>query len=371
MARDYYDILGVARDASADDIKKAFRKLAHQHHPDKGGGDEAKFKEVNEAYQVLSNAEKRQRYDQFGAAGVNGPGGGPGFGSQGQGGMSWEDVLRQQRAGGAAGANFGFEDLGDVFGDLFGFGGGRRRRASNRGRDLGATVSVDFVEVVRGGVRTLSVEAPTRCDTCDGSGRAAGAKLSTCTTCRGSGQVVETRATLLGTMQTTGVCPTCDGAGEVPEKKCSDCRGTGRRVRARELEVRIPAGIEDGTTLRLEGQGEAGAKGGGAGDLLVEVRVRPHPLFRRDGDDIRTSLSLAPADLTLGTEVPVETVDGEVVLTVPHGTQAGAILRLKGRGIPSLRGRGRGDHLVTVNVKIPSKLTKKQRELYEKLKDEE
>lgn len=374
MARDYYEILGVPREASADDIKKAFRKLAHQFHPDKSGGDAAKFKEVNEAYQVLSDPHKRSRYDRFGPAGAGANGAGPGFG-----GMSWEDILRQQQASPGAGpaGGFGtqgfggFEDLGEMFGDLFGFGGGRRGRPSNRGRDLAFTVTVDFLEAVKGVSRTLSVEAAQRCATCDGTGRAPGAKLATCSTCRGAGQVVETRATLLGQFQTARICPTCEGSGEVPEKKCTICRGTGRQVRARELEVRVPAGIDDGATLRLSGQGETGTKGGPAGDLLIEVRVRPHPTFRRDGTDIRTSVTLPPADLALGTEVEVATVDGSVTLTVPHGTAAGTVLRLKGKGIPSVRSRGRGDHLVTVNVKIPAKLTKRQRDLYERLQEEE
>lgn len=368
MAKDYYDILSVPRDASADDIRKAFRKLAHQHHPDKGGGDEAKFKEINEAYQVLSDTTKRSQYDRFGQSFNAGaaPGGGAGFG-----GGSWEDVFRQQGSPyGGQGADVG--DLGDIFGDLFGFGGGgRQRRQEQAGRSYEMTLSIDFSEAVFGADKSLSIDAFNRCATCDGNGREPGSKVRQCSTCHGSGQVVQVRSTLLGQFQTAAVCPTCHGEGQTAEKKCHTCHGEGRQRRLKTLEVHIPAGIDDGQTLRIEGQGDAGSRGSRAGDVLLTIRVRPDPELRRDGEEIITRLKLTPAEAALGTEKDVRTVDGRVSVKIPHGSQPGKILRLKDKGVPSLHGRGRGDHLVELVVDVPEKLTKRQRQLYEELQNEE
>lgn len=362
MAKDYYELLGVPRDASTDDIRKAFRKLAHQHHPDKDGGDEAKFKEINEAYQVLSDTTKRAQYDRFGQS-FN-AGGAPGGAGPGFGGGSWEDVFRQQ------GANVG--DLGDIFGDLFGFGGGgRQRRQAQTGRSYEMDLTVDFSEAVFGADKTFSIDAFDRCATCDGNGREPGSKVKQCSTCHGSGQVVQVRSTLLGQFQTAAVCPTCHGEGETAEKKCHTCHGEGRQRRLKTLEVHVPAGIDDGQTLRIEGQGDAGSRGSRAGDVLLTIRVRPDPELRRDGEEIITRLRLTPAEATLGTEKDVRTVDGPVSVKIPHGSQPGKILRLKNRGVPSLHGRGRGDHLVELVVDVPEKLTKRQRQLYEELKNEE
>ncbi len=369
MAKDYYDILGVSKNASADDIKRAYRKLAHQHHPDKAGGDEAKFKEINEAYQVLGTAEKRSQYDRFGAAGFQG---GAGGGPSGFGGVSWEDFMRSQgQAGGFQSANAGFEDLGDIFGDLFGFGRQTRGRRERAGRSVEATLTIDFPEAVFGSRKTVEIDGEVRCSTCDGSGREPGTKLTTCSTCRGSGQVVQTRSTLLGQFQTAVVCPTCSGEGQMAEKKCHRCSGTGRQRKNRTLEIEIPAGIDDNQTLRLQGQGEAGLRGSKAGDLLVTIRVRPDPELKRDGEEILSTVSLTPAEAALGTTVDVRTVDGDVSLKIPHGTQPGKILRLKDKGVPSLRSRGRGDHLVEVVVRIPEKLSGKQKRLYEELRGAE
>lgn len=373
MAKDYYDTLGVPRDASADDIRKAFRKLAHQYHPDKGSGDEAKFKEINEAYQVLSDTNKRAQYDRFGQS-FN-AGGAPGGGGPGFGGGSWEDIFRQQGSpfGGQGATGFGTAgDLGDIFGDLFGFGtGGRPRRQEQAGRSYEMTLTVDFSEAVFGADKTLSIDAFDRCATCSGNGREPGTKLKQCSTCRGSGQVVQVRSTLLGQFQTAAVCPTCHGEGQMPEKKCHACHGEGRQRRLKTLEVHIPAGIDDGQTLRIDGQGDAGSRGSRPGDVLLTIRVRPDPELKRDGEEIITRLRLTPAEAALGTEKDVRTVDGLVSVRIPHGSQPGRILRLKNKGVPSLRGRGRGDHLVELVVEVPEKLTKRQRLIYEALQNEE
>lgn len=363
MPKDYYEILGVPRDASEADIKRAFRKLAHQYHPDKSGGDEARFKEANEAYQVLSDKEKRHQYDQFGTTF-------PGADQSGFGGFRWEDSTRAQPGADFRSA-FDFEDLGDLFGDFLGFRTSRRARPERRGHALTFSLSVDFLEAVHGTTKTIEFETQGRCPTCDGTGREPRTGLTTCSTCRGTGQVIETRATLLGQFQTSQVCPTCSGEGEVPEKQCVSCRGSGRQRQSRILELTIPAGVDDGSTLRLKGQGEVGPRGGPSGDLLVTVRVRPHPEFRRDGNTILSRLRLSPAQLAIGTEVSVPTVDGEVVLKVPHGSASGKLFRLRGKGVPSIGGRGRGDHLVEVVAKIPGKLSRRQRQLYEELLREE
>ncbi len=371
MAKDYYDILGLPRDASNDDIRKAFRKLAHQYHPDKGSGDEAKFKEINEAYQILSDTTKRAQYDRFGQ--TFNAGGAPGAG--GFGGASWEDIFRQQGSpfGGQGATGFGnVGDLGDIFGDLFGFGGGGRpRRQEQAGRSYEMVLTIDFSEAVFGAGKTLSIDAFDRCATCSGNGREPGTKLKQCSTCRGSGEVVQVRSTLLGQFQTAAVCPTCHGEGQTAEKKCHTCHGEGRRRRLKTLDVHIPAGIDDGQTLRLEGQGDAGQRGGRPGDVLLTIRVRPDPELKRDGEDIVTRLKLTPAQAALGTEKDVRTVDGAVSVKVPPGSQPGKILRLKNKGVPFLHGRGRGDHLVELIVEIPEKLTKRQRQFYVDLQREE
>lgn len=365
MTPDPYEILGVSKDASQDDIRKAYRKLAHQYHPDKQGGNEAKFKELNAAYQILGNPDKRQQYDRFGAAGFGqgAPGGGGGFGT-----VSWEDFFRQ---GGFQGGFGNVGDLGDIFGDLFGFGGSRHGRQQTAGNSYELTLTIDFPEAVFGTSKTIELDAQHACARCDGTGREPGSGLKQCSTCRGAGQVMETRATLLGQFQTALVCPTCQGEGEVPAKRCTTCKGQGRERKLKRLEVAIPAGIADGQTLRLQGQGDAGPRGGRPGDVHILVRVRPDPELRRDGDDIVTRTTVSPADAALGIKVDVRTVDGVVEVKVPAGTQPGRRLRLKGKGVPSLRGRGRGDHLVEVVVKVPEKLSRKQKKLYEDLQDEE
>ncbi|MBI4426700.1 MAG: molecular chaperone DnaJ [Candidatus Kerfeldbacteria bacterium] len=352
MAKDYYQILGVARDASDDDIKRAFRKLAHQHHPDKAGGDADRFKEVNEAYQVLSDPAKRQQYDRFGT--VGGPGGG-----------GWDQAAR---AGGFDFRTAGFEvgDLGDIFGDFFGFGRNRSRQAAG-GRDAEVALSIDFRDAVFGAEKVLEVSGEAQCPRCHGRGAEPGSPVETCATCRGAGVVEQVQQTILGAIRTEQTCPTCGGGGEQAKTKCKRCRGTGAVRGKRTLKVAIPAGIENGQSIRLRGQGEPGSRGGVPGDLYVRIHVRPDPMFRRDHDDILTRRTITISQATLGATVPVETLEGEVELTIPNGTQPGTLFRLRGKGVPHLDGRGRGDQLVEVVVSIPAKLTREQRKLLEQL----
>lgn len=358
MARDYYDILGVPKSANEDEIKKAFRKQAHQHHPDKEGGDEAKFKELNEAYQVLSSPEKRKQYDQYGQtfeqAQANGqaPGGGGPFG-----GFDF----------GSAGINV--DDLGDMFGDVFGFGGGRgrSRRAPQSGNDVAVDVTIEFSEAAFGAERMLNLHLPRPCDVCKGSGSETG-ELKTCPTCSGKGVIREARQTILGVMQTEAACSTCHGSGSVPTKACTHCHGTGVRRQTTELSVKIPAGIDNGQSIRLSGQGEFAQ--GGAGDLFVRVHVRPHPTLTREAFAVRSTVEVGPSQAALGATVPLETLDGQTHLKIPAGIQSGAIIHLRGKGITHLRDHGRGDHLITVVVATPKKLSGKAKKIYHELAQE-
>jgi len=353
VAKDYYEILGVAKDASQDDIKRAFRRLAHQHHPDKASGDETRFKEINEAYQTLSDPEKRSRYDQFGTAGP-----------AGSGGVNWNDF--QQRSGGFDFRSSGFGDLGDIFGEMFGFGGGRAS-ARARGSDVEVMVSIDFREAVFGAEKTLELSGPHVCDACHGSGGEAGAGTTTCSSCRGSGVVERVQQTILGGIRAQSTCPACHGRGSKPKKACRRCHGSGSVRSKRSLRITIPAGIDDGQSIRLRGQGEPGPSSSEPGDLYVKVRVRPDLMFRRDGSDILTRRAISVSQAALGEKVTVETVDGEVELTIPAGTASGKLFRLSRRGVPHLDGKGRGDQIVEIIVKIPEKLNREQRRLFEDL----
>lgn len=346
--RDYYEILGINKSASADEIKKAFRKAAVEHHPDKGG-DEAKFKEVGEAYEVLSNPEKRQRYDQFGHAGVGGNGGGAGgfngFGSQGQN------------------VNFDFGDLGlgDIFGSFFGGGGGQRQR-TRKGQDVAVEIVLTFEEAVFGVERKLALNIESNCGHCKGSGAEPGHGLKECPTCKGSGQVNRVMNTIFGQIQQTATCETCHGRGKVPEKNCSVCHGKGTAREHQELKLKIPAGIDDGATIRLSGHGEA-VQGGERGDLYVNIRVKPHKKFTREGNLILSNETIDIVTAALGGEIDVQTVDGELTMKIPAGTQGGTDFKLTGHGVPSLRSGSRGDQIVTIHVETPTKLTKRQKEL--------
>lgn len=352
--RDYYEVLGVSKSASADEIKKAFRRKAIEYHPDKQGGDEAKFKEVNEAYEVLKDPSKKQRYDQFGHAGVGGNGGGNPFeGFQGFGGQGQN-------------INFDFGDLGlgDIFGSFFGGGPSGRGQRQNRGRDVEARVEISFEDAVFGTEADLKLTLDDTCEHCKGTTVEPGHELKTCDTCGGSGQVVTATRTIFGNIQQATVCPTCHGSGKVPEKVCSVCHGKGTQNRSKKIDLKIPAGIDDGAVIRLREYGEAIANGP-KGDLYVNVRVKPHKKFTREGDLILSEEHVSMIDAALGTEIDIETVDGPVRMKVPAGTQSGSDFKLSNHGVPHLKGGTRGAHIVTIVVDTPTKLTKQQKELLE------
>lgn len=360
MAKDYYDILGVSRDASKDEIKKAYRKMAHKYHPDKENGDEAKFKEVNEAYQVLSNDQKKTQYDQFGQT-FDGAGGGPG--GAGFGGFDFSQF--QQGTGGQGFEfNFGGDGMGDIFSEMF--GGGRR---SARGRDIQVDIEIGFDEVIKGAIKEISVYKSIHCSKCSGSGGEPGAKESTCATCGGSGQVQKTMQTILGTVAQNAICDTCHGKGKTFDKKCSKCNGDGHYGEQVTESVEIPAGINDGQSIAMTGKGEVGEEGAPAGDLIVTVHVISDSRFDRDGYNIRTKKTISFAQAALGDKVDIETVEGNVKMKIPAGTQSGEIYRIRGKGVPKLRGIGRGDHLVEVIVEVPTKLSRKEKKLIEQLRD--
>ncbi len=353
--RDYYEILGVGKSASDDEIKKAFRKLAVKYHPDKEGGDEPKFKEANEAYEVLKDKQKRQRYDQFGHAGVGGAsGGGQSGGNPFGGGFDFN------------GQNVNF-DFGGGFGDIFSqfFGGGAQQTyGPTKGRDVEARVTLDFEEAIFGKEVKLSLNLDDECTHCKGTTVEPGYDMKTCETCKGAGQQVRVMNTMFGPIQQAVTCPTCKGKGKVPEKVCTKCHGSGVERREQTIKVKIPAGIDDGATIRLREHGEA-IGGGAKGDLYVHVRVKAHKKFTREGDLVLSEEHISMVDAALGTEIDVETVDGVVTMKIPAGTQSGTDFKLSGHGVPHLRGESRGDLIVSVIVDTPTKLSKKQRELLE------
>lgn len=352
--RDYYETLGVGKNASDDEIKKAFRKLAVKHHPDKEGGDEAKFKEINEAYEVLKDKQKRQRYDQFGHAGVGGASGGGYAGGnpfEGFGGFQGQNI------------NFDFGDggLGDIFGQFFG-GGAAGGRGPVRGRDVETRVNLTFEEAVFGVDKNLKMTIDSECGHCKGSMVEPGHSLKTCETCKGAGQRMRVMNTMFGAIQQAVVCDACDGKGKIPEKKCSVCHGKGVERKEQSLTVKIPAGVDDGAVIRLKERGEA-IGNGTRGDLYVHVRVKAHKKFTREGDLILSEEHIGMVDAALGTEIDVETVDGVVTMKVPAGTQSGTDFKLSGHGVPHLRSERRGAHIVSVIVDTPTKLSKKQKDL--------
>ena len=343
--RDYYEVLGVSKGATDDELKKAYRKEAKKYHPDLHPGDkeaEAKFKEVNEAYSVLSDAEKKARYDQYGHAGVD-----PNFG------------------GGGFGGGFDGFDFGDIFGDIFGggFGGGRRRNGPVRGQDVRQVVDITFEEAAFGCKKKITLTQLEKCETCNGSGAKPGTQPVTCSKCGGSGQVRTQTRTPLGYMTNVTTCPQCKGTGSIISDPCNDCRGTGKVRKTKTIEIDIPAGIDNGQTMQLSGKGEPGDRGGPSGDLLITVRIRPHQLFKRDGTNVYIDLPITFVQAALGSTVKVPTLDGLVEYDIPEGTQPGAVFRLKGKGIPFIRGKNRGDQYVTVDVEVPKGLSQKQKEL--------
>lgn len=347
--RDYYEVLGVSKQASDAELKKAYRALAKKYHPDTNPGDkeaEAKFKEASEAYAVLSDPDKRRQYDQFGHAAFENGGG-----------------------GGAGGFDFSSMDMGDIFGDIFGdlFGGGRSRRANNgpmKGANVRTSVRITFEEACFGVEKELDLTLKEECDTCHGSGARPGTSPETCPKCHGKGQVVYTQQSFFGMTQSVQPCPDCHGKGKIVREKCSDCYGTGYISKRKKISVTIPAGIDDGQSIRIQGKGEPGQNGGPRGDLLVEVIVSRHPVFIRQDYDIFSTVSISFAQAALGGDLRIKTIDGEVIYTVKPGTQTDTKVRLRGKGVPTLRNKNvRGDHYVTLVVNVPTKLTQEQKEL--------
>lgn len=359
MSKDYYKTLGVEKSATKDDIKKAFYKLAHKYHPDKKGGDEKKFKEVNEAYQVLSDDQKRAQYDSYGRVFSTESAGG-GYGGEGFSGFSGFDPRNFQ--------GFDFGDLGGL-GDIFGefFGGGDSRRAK-RGRDISIEITIPFAEAVFGTERNILITKNTVCEACGGSGAKPGTKKKKCETCNGQGKIHETKKSILGVFTSVRECDTCGGIGTVPEEKCAVCHGRGAARRQEEIKIRVPPGIENGEMIRLSGTGEA-MPHGVAGDLYVKVGVISDPVFVREGQNLVMTLPFKLSEALLGGEHSIKTLDGVITVKIPEGVTVGEVLRVKGKGVPMGPGR-RGDLLIKLQIRLPSKLSKKARESVEKLREE-
>jgi len=350
--RDYYEVLGVQKGCSDDELKKAYRRLAKKYHPDLNPGDkeaETKFKEANEAYEVLSDAQKRQKYDQFGFAGVD-PSYGAGAGGAGFGGFGDMDF-----------------DLGDIFGSFFGggFGGSTRTRNPNgpiRGNDVNTQLNLSFIEAALGCQKEVTIQRLERCETCDGTGAAKGTSPESCSDCGGTGQVRVQQRTPFGVIQTSRTCPKCNGKGKVIKSPCSDCRGMGRVRHTKKINVNVPAGIDNGQTFVMSGQGDHGVNAGPAGDLNITVGIRPDPIFSRDGFNVWCEIPITFTQAALGDEITVPTIDGKVTYEVPEGTQPGTTFRLRNKGIPFVNGRGRGDQYVKVTIEVPQNLNNKQKQ---------
>ncbi|MBQ9153856.1 MAG: molecular chaperone DnaJ [Solobacterium sp.] len=354
--RDYYEVLGVSKNASEDEIKKAYRSLAKKYHPDinKEPGAEDKFKEINEAYEVLSDAQKRQNYDQFGFAGVDGQGFGNGF------------------SGFQSGS---FDDLNDIFSSFFGggmggFGGSARRQTGpQRGNDRFMRMNVDFMDACFGKTETIDIDVDEKCTRCKGNGAENPSDIETCSTCRGSGSVMREQRMGFSVFRTQEVCPDCGGSGRKVRKACPDCQGRGYIRKRTKVEVKIPAGINDGQQLRIAGKGERGINGGDNGDLFIEIHIRDHSQFVREGKNIYLEIPVTAVDATIGTSVDVPTIRGEVSMKIPAGTQEGAQFRLRGEGVPDVRGGKPGDQICTVRIQVDKKLTAKEKELYRQLQE--
>ncbi len=357
---DYYEILGVTKQASQDEIKKAFHKLAHKYHPDKGG-DEKKFKEINEAYQVLSNAEKRQQYDQYGRVFE---------GAQGQpGGADFNWAWQNQNV------NFDAEDLGDIFESFFSFGGGggraTRRKDIKKGKDIQVDIEITLEETLKPIMRQINLNKLVTCQRCNATGAEPGTKVNECFSCRGAGQVQQVKRTVLGSYTTFATCPECKGEGTKPEKPCNVCRGEGRTKGNETIDVTIPAGIDNNQAVEIEGKGEAGKKGGRAGNLYVRVFVKKHPLFMRKGDDVYATKEIAYSTAVLGGNLEMPTLEGkDIIITIPAGTEAGKILRISEKGIPHYGMSGRGHMYIELLIKTPKKVTRDQKKLLEQLQSQ-
>lgn len=351
MTKDYYNTLGLDRGASTDDVKKAYRSLSKKLHPDKHKGDkeaEQRFKEVNEAYEVLGDPQKKQMYDQFGTVGGPGMGGG----AEGFSGFGGGD----------------FSGFADIFENFFGGGGGARRKPSKHGEDIEVRLTVDFKDAVIGAQHGIHIAKMVRCKDCEGAGTAKGSKIVTCSDCGGTGQVTRQQQSFFGTIAQRFVCPRCNGSGEVPEQACASCNGDGRKEEKTTVNVQVPAGIHDGQTLRIRAEGNVGKQGTESGDLYVHIMVKPDRRFIRDGDDISSEITLLAVDAILGTQINVETVHGPVELKIPDGTQPEQVFRLKGKGMPVSGTSCMGNHYVKVHVEIPKKLSRKEKDLIEKWK---
>ncbi len=349
MSKDYYKILGVEKNASKDEIKKAFRKLAHQYHPDKKEGNADRFKEVNEAYSVLSDETKRAQYDAYGQTFS----GATGSGFEGFQGFDFSNFKD-------GGVEF---DLGDIFGDIF--GGGARAR-NKRGRDISMDIELSFEESVFGVERAILLNKVSKCLSCEGSGAKKGSKMETCSTCNGKGQIREVRRSIIGSFASVRTCEICHGKGEIPKDKCPDCKGSGVLKREQEIKVTIPPGVEDGEMVRLSGMGEA-LSHGVAGDLYIKIHVRDHSTFKKEGNNLTMTLPVKLSEALLGGEQTIKTLDGEITIKIPEGVGFGEILRVKGKGVPHDKGK-RGDLLVKIQIELPKKLSKEMKEVVEKLK---
>lgn len=355
MAKNYYDILGVPKNASKEDIKKAFRKLAHEYHPDKKGGNEEKFKEVNEAYSILSDDSKRAQYDTYGS----------GFQSGGNSGFNPNDFSGFDFSQFTQGNGQGFEfDLGDIFGDFF---GNRQTKRTPRGKDISMDVEISFEESVFGAEKDIKLHTAIKCELCNGSGTKKGTSFDTCTICNGKGKIQEIRRSIIGSFSTVRTCEECLGTGKIPKEKCSTCKGKGILKKDRIIKVRIPAGIENGEIVRVHEMGEA-IQAGNSGDLYIKVHVKEHPLFEKEGINLVMNLSIKVSDAILGKEIPIQTLDGTINLKIPEGTQFGEILRIKGKGIP-YGTNNRGDLLIRVIIDIPKKTSRDVKKIVEDLRE--
>lgn len=361
--KDYYDVLGVSKNASSEEIKKAYRKLAHQHHPDKGG-DEKKFKEVNEAYQVLGNPQKRSQYDQFGRTFESG-----GFQGQGQEGFGGFSGFDFRNFGGSQ--NFEGFSFSDIFEDFFGFQNeGRGKKRQKRGNDIAVDLEITLEDTFSGIDKEIDLQKMIVCQRCQGSGGEPGTRMVECPTCHGKGEVYETQRTFLGAFNKISVCPQCGGVGKKPEKKCGECHGDGRVRKIEKISLHVPSGINDGEVIKAERKGEAGGVGSKPGDLYIKIHVKKHPYFKRKGGDIFYDLHLSFSQAALGDELSVPTIDGKTFLKVPSGVESGGTIILKGKGMPNVYGGNRGDQIISFKVATPQKLTRRQKELLEELRKE-
>ncbi|MGA2417632.1 MAG: molecular chaperone DnaJ [Candidatus Staskawiczbacteria bacterium] len=356
---DYYEILGVTKSASQEDIKKAFHKLAHKYHPDKGG-DEKKFKEINEAYQVLSDQQKRAQYDQFGRVFDQGqPGGDQGFN------WAWGNRPSGEEF------EFDFGDIGDVFSEFFGGGRPRSKKDLRKGKDIQVDVEINLERTLKESVEKINLTKYVVCHRCSGAGAEPGSKVKECFSCRGTGQVQQVQKTVFGSYTTLATCPECKGEGTIPEKPCNVCKGEGRIKGQETIEVRIPAGIDTNQVIRVDGKGEAGKKGAKSGNLFLRIFIKQHSIFERRGDDLFCQTEINFSQAALGDEIEMKTLEGtNILLQVQEGTESGKVLRISGKGIPHFGGYGRGNLYIELKIKTPRKLSRKQKELFEKLKEE-